>query len=381
MSDPNKRHARHPAATMPISDLLAGMDAAHAAGMVSRRVDPATGRVLFCYTNRCVYDNGWDEFSLLARGLIVHPGEQRVVAMPFPKFFNAGERGGTIPDLPFETFEKVDGSLAIIHHHAGRWRVATKGAFDSSQAAWAEARLTGRETGALVPGTTYLAEAVYPENRIVIRYPEAALVMLAAYRENGEEIPFDELSATAADLGWRMAQRYSYATFADLVTDARTLPATSEGFVLRFVDGLRLKVKGDEYRRIHALISRCTPLAMWDALAAGDDMDAIRRALPEEFWGDFDSIVSILRGQLTTLTDRIEATAAQTEGLSDRDLGLSLATYPEDVRPFLFAWRKAKGRIEGKTRQLLFRAIRPTGNVLPGYVPSYAMNRVMEDAV
>jgi hypothetical protein len=33
-----------------------------------------------------------------------------------------------------------------------------------------------------------------------------------------------------------------------------------------------------------------------------------------------------------------------------------------------------------RTRQTLFRAVRPTGNVLPGYVPSFAMNRVMDEA-
>lgn len=372
---------RHPARDMPFADLLAGMDAAHAAGMVSRKVDRETGRVLFCYTNRCVYDNGWDDFSLMARGLILHPDKQRVVATPFPKFFNAGERGGVIPDMPFETFEKIDGSLAIIHHHAGRWRVATKGAFDSSQAAWAEARLGAQRTSALVPGTTYLAEAIYPENRIVIHYPDAALVMLAAYKESGEEMPFDELMEVSDALGWRTAQRHSYAAFADLVTDARALPATSEGFVLRFSDGLRLKVKGDEYRRIHALISRCTPLAMWDALSAGDDMEAIRRDLPEEFWTDFDAIVGILRGKIQTLANRIDSVAGGTIGTSDKEVGLSLATYPEDVRSFIFPWRKGGGRIDGKASQALFRAVRPTGNMLDGYVPSYAMNRIMEDAV
>lgn len=371
---------------MSFADLLAGMEAAHAAGMVSSRVDAATGRVLYCYTNRCVYDNGWDDYSLLARGLILHPGEGRIVATPFPKFFNAGERGGMIPDISFETYEKLDGSLIIIHHYAGEWHTATKGAFDSSQALWAKSKLDAQHLGVLVPGTTYLAEAIYPENRIVIHYPDAALVMLAAYTESGEEIPFDQLAEVARTLGWRTAQRHFYASFADLVTDARALPATSEGFVVRFtaaghrMDGVRLKVKGDEYRRIHSLIARCTPLAMWEALAAGDDMDAIRRDLPEEFWSDFDAIIDILHGQFQNLIFRIEAEGTRTLGMSDKELGLSLATFPIDVRPFLFPWRKANGHIEGKTRQTLYRAIRPTGNVLSGYVPSYALDRVIEDA-
>jgi RNA ligase len=366
---------------MTFDRLMAGMEAVCATRMARKCVDPATSRVLYCYTNHCVFENAWDEFSLLARGLILHPGERRVVATPFPKFFNVGERGRPIPDLPFETFEKLDGSLAIIHHHDGRWRAATKGAFFSTQAQWVEARLAMQDTAPLQPGTTYLAEAIYPENRIVIHYPEEALVMLAAYREDGAEMSFDELQETAAALGWRTAGRHSYTSFADLVTDAKALPATSEGFVIRFSDGLRLKLKGEEYRRIHALISHCTPLAMWEAMMAGDDMQAIRRDLPEEFYEDFDAIVGILGAKAEGLTAKVAETAARVAHLSDKELGLSLAQHDEDVRPFLFPYRKSGGKIDGRTRQTLFRSFRPNANVLEGYTPSYAMNRVMDEVV
>ena len=232
----------------------------------------------------------------------------------------------------------------------------------------------------MVPGTTYLVEAIYPENRIVIHYPEPALVLLAAYHEDGTEADFTELGDTATALGWRTAVRHTYASFAGLLADAKVLPATAEGFVLRFADGLRLKVKGDEYRRIHALISRCTPLAMWEAMAAGDDMETIRRDLPEEFWDDFDAITSALGDRVSGLTARIETTADELAYLSDKEVGLRLNTLPADVRPFVFAWRKAGNKLDGKGRTSLFRAIRPTGNDLPGYVPSYAMGRVMDDA-
>jgi hypothetical protein len=43
----------------------------------------------------------------------------------------------------------------------------------------------------------------------------------------------------------------------------------------------------------------------------------------------------------------------------------------------VFAIRK--GQVGGKLSANLFRAIRPTGNVLAGYVPSFAMNRATTD--
>ena len=371
---------RHPARLMPFEALMAGLRQARAAGFVHRRVGGGEGLQLYVYTPRCVYEDGWDAFSLLARGLIVDETDRIVVATPFPKFFNVGEKRGEVPDLPFEVFEKLDGSLIIAFHHGGRWRAATKGAFDSEQAVWAQARFNAADLSALVPGTTYLFEAVYPENRMVVRYEEPALVMLAAYDGEGREFGYGEVLATCEALGWRAARRYAFDRIADMAAQVATLPRDDEGFVIRFSDGLRLKLKGAEYRRIHALISRCTPLAVWDMMVAGDDLDAVRRDLPEEFWSDFDDIVRLLSARIAAKEARVAALAASVAHLSDKELGLSLTALPADERPFVFGFRKF-GAITRKSRDALMRAIRPTGNVLEGYTPSYAMGRVLEEAI
>ena len=370
----------HPARRFDFADLQAGLKDAHANRLVYERPGPH-GLLLYVYSERCIYDAAWDDITTTARGLILDPTARRVVATPFPKFFNAGERGQPIPDLPFEAFEKLDGSLIIIFYHAGGWLAATKGAFESDQAKWAQARLAAADLSALVPGTTYLAEATYPENRIVIRYDEAALVLLAAYAEDGSELEFAALHETAGRLGWSVAERHAFTSVSDLFSHAATLPRTREGFVMRFADGLRLKVKGGEYRRIHALISRVTPLALWEALAAGDDMESIRRELPEEFWDDFDQIVRLLQGSVEGTVRRVEDLARGLESVSDKDLGLQLASIERDLRPYIFTYRKRpESLLEGRTRQTLFRTVRPTGNILPGYVPSFAMNRVIDEA-
>lgn len=370
----------HPARLLPFDALSAGLRAASAAGLVYRRREPELGLTLYVYTPRCVYEDGWDEFTLLARGLILDEAAAKVVATPFPKFFNLGERHGAVPDLPFEAFEKLDGSLIICFWHAAKWRAATKGAFASEQAIWAQAMLDGADLGALEPGTTYLFEAIYPENRIVVRYTEPALVLLAAYAPDGQELAYEEVEAAARALNWRAARREHFATIGEMVARAAVLPKDDEGFVIRFANGLRLKLKGAEYRRIHALISRCTPLAMWEAMNAGDDLTAIRRDLPEEFWGDFDDIIRLLSAQVHALEARVAEVAAGVAHLTDKALGLALNTLPADARPYMFAYRK-NGAVTGKARESLMRAIRPTGNVLAGYVPSFVMGRVLEEAI
>jgi putative RNA ligase len=205
------------------------------------------------------------------------------------------------------------------------------------------------------------------------------LVLLAAYREDGAEMDVNDLSQVASRLGWRVAKRHAFASFADLVEHAKLLPMTEEGFVIRFSDGHRLKVKGSEYQRIHSLISRCTPLAMWDAMSAGDDLEAIRRDMPEEFWGDFDAIRSALTARIDGITTKVAATAEGLATATDKEVGLQLKSLDPDVRPLIFGWRKAGGKVDDRAKNILLRMIRPTSNALPGYVPSYAMNRIAEE--
>jgi RNA ligase len=364
---------------MAFDDLWDGLQKAVAEKRVKENVG-ADGLRLYCYSESTVYDRAWDEITVLARGVILDPAAKRIVATPFPKFFNVGERLDSIPDLPFETFEKLDGSLIILFHHKGEWRCATKGSLGSAQAKWAKSWIDGHDLSVLDEGTTYLAEAIYPENRIVVHYADSGLFLLGGYRPDGSELGYAELSSVGSQLGWPVAKRHAFTAVSELLALAKTLPPSEEGFVLRFTDGLRLKVKGDEYCRIHRLVSGLTPLSMWEAMQAGDDLDAVRRQLPEEFWTDFDTIVAILQQHIADLVEAVKVEAEAVAHLPDKEVGLSLDTFPVEVRRFIFPYRKSDGDLmSGRTRDLVYRSVRPDGNRLEGYAPSSAVSRVMAD--
>ena len=86
-----------------------------------------------------------------------------------------------MPNPPFETYDKLDGSLAIIHFAVGKWRAVTKGDLFPAQALWPEVRLDAQDTSAMVPGTTYLAECTGPHARIVVRYRDVSLFLLLGH--------------------------------------------------------------------------------------------------------------------------------------------------------------------------------------------------------
>lgn len=84
---------------------------------------------------------------------------------------------------------------------------------------------------------------------------------------------------------------------------------------------------------------------------------------------------------LSELVAAVKAQADTVAELSDKEVGLRLDTFPAEVRRFIFPYRKAGGDLlAGRTRDLVFRTIRPDGNRLEGYSPSTAMNRVMDEA-
>lgn len=360
----------HPARQVPFADLFAALEAGVRSGAIART--RSANLTLYIYSNRCVYDDMWDEISVLARGIVLDEAAQIVRATPFPKFFNYGERGIVAPPEPFEVYEKLDGSLVILFHDGGRWRVATKGSFDSQQAQWASEWLAPRNLSALTPGTTYLFEAIYPENRIVVRYQDSGLILLGGYDETGHELGRLALAGVAAALDTRLVAMQSGQSLQEVIAEAAGLDRNREGFVIRFASGLRLKLKGAAYRRIHAMLSDTTPLGLWRAMEAGDDLDAFRREIPEEFWADFDTIRSILSMQMDQIIRQVETEFIARAGQSDRELGLDQDALGPTVRPFLFARRK-RGVAwveDAGLRRTLFRIFRPDGNVLPGYQPS-----------
>jgi RNA ligase len=384
----------HPARKMSYDELYRALQFGVAEDMIYEHVGEE-GLRLYCYTEKTVYERLWIPISIMSRGLILDVEKKEVVATPFPKFFNVGEvmaidfpnpldmtrrftSLGNIPNLPFETFEKLDGSLIIIFHHNGRWKCSTKGSLSSDQAKWAEAWLNNINKERLDPTVTYLAEAIYPQNRIVVDYKgKAGLWLLGAYHQNGSETSHAVLELTAEATGLGLVPRYSYDNLGELLALAKTIDCNSEGWVIRFTDGTRLKIKGDEYCRIHRMVSRLTPLAVWEAMRDDVDLQSIRKELPEEFWGDFDNIVMLLSKSMVDLGNKIFQFCEPLKDLTDKEVGLRLHEFPEVIRRFIFPYRKAS-LLAGRSRLNLFEEIRPHRNVLPGYRASSSITQVQE---
>jgi RNA ligase len=247
---------------------------------ISVQKHPAGELYIYNYTPKAQFEKLWDEITLQCRGLILDAGGA-IVARPFPKFFNLEEHAlHEIPHEPFEVYEKMDGSLGILYWLHYQPYIATRGSFDSEQARKATQLLQHRYTDTLPflqKDKTYLFEIIYPGNRIVVDYGQREeLVLLAIIdTQTGQDLPL-------ADIGFPLVKRY------DGIRDIKALKGlvedNREGFVLKFESGFRVKVKFEEYVRLHRILTGVSNKLIWEMLRNNTPLDAILEGVPDEFY-------------------------------------------------------------------------------------------------
>ena len=241
---------------------------------------PTADLYIYNYTPTVQYEGLWDEVTMACRGLILD-GNGAVVARPFKKFFNFGESAAPIaPSEPFEVFEKMDGSLGILYWLHDVPYIASRGSFTSEQALRATHILHTRYAHVytlLDKSKTYLFEIIYPENRIVVDYGSTEDLVLLAIIDN--ESGADE---ALQDIGFQLVAKH------DGVKDIQVLKSlysdNREGFVLKFQNGVRLKVKFEEYVRLHRIVTQISTTDIWEHLKNKLPFDDILDRVPDEFY-------------------------------------------------------------------------------------------------
>lgn len=247
-------------------------DALVADGWLRSQRHPEADLWIYNYTERTQYENHWTPETLMSRGLIVG-ARGEIVARPFRKFFNYGTPQAFIPGERFSVWEKVDGSLGIFYRVENESFVATRGSFTSEQAKVGTQLLRERYM-AYDEGTTPLFEIVYPENRIVVDYGDLHDLILLGCVDNstGRDAPLPDWDGSVAE----EFDHPDIDALADLQQPNR------EGFVVAFESGHRVKVKFEEYVRLHKIVTGINARRVWESLRAGDDLDALLEGVPDE---------------------------------------------------------------------------------------------------
>lgn len=246
---------------------------------VKHETEPYT---IYNYSKECSYSGAWDDITLMCRGLILHNETDEIIARPFKKFFNYEEHIAKNIPIPNGTplvYDKLDGSLGILYFgREGKPYIATRGSFYSEQAIWATQWFRERADSEDFPQElTFLFEIIYPENRIVVDYKGySGLDLLAVVdTKTGNNVILPELTTVG-----KVIEPIPFTSFEELKSRNTK---NSEGFVLFWPEsGARLKLKFEDYVRLHKIITGLSEKGLWEMLRDGKTLDEVLVDIPEE---------------------------------------------------------------------------------------------------
>jgi RNA ligase len=262
---------------------------------------------LIKYSKECQYKRYWNEYTSIARGLILDIVNNRLIALPFPKILNHSEVPSSvwINQQVESVQEKLDGSLGIIYHDGNDWAVATTGSFNSEQGKVC-LNLIQPIKHSFPLNHTILVEIIYPENRIVLDYGnQTKLVYLTSY----DHSTFKEVDHSALFAH----HPYTFPTKTNLLSVLQGLEnQNAEGFMVKFVDGTRLKFKTESYLALHRLLTDITKRKVWDLYALnGYSKTKTLEMYPNEFLKEIleylDKFEFDFQSNLTEVLDNYDA--------------------------------------------------------------------------
>jgi hypothetical protein len=320
-------------------------------GLLIKQTHPTKDLTIWNYTQKVQYEKLWDEVTLQCRGLVTN-SKGEIVARPFKKFFNL-EEIDSLPSGDFKVYEKLDGSLGILFYYEtelsderryniwfnknyetgmerffnpnnlpdydnpyyeptpkkeGEWILASRGSFISEQSIRGTEILKKYNLSPLSHEYTYLFEIIYPSNRIVVDYGEDEKLILLGIVHNtidDFELPLDN-ATFIEETGFEIVKEYNLGDNIHLLKN--TISNDNEGYVLKFNNRpiQRIKIKGDEYVRLHRIITNISNRDIWEYLKEGKPLDELLEKVPDEFYNWVKDTVSDLQNKFDTIKNNVE---------------------------------------------------------------------------
>lgn len=260
------------------------------AGYIKESVSEDGQYVMLKYTKAAMFDQKWNEATVNFRGVLTDREHRKVYARSFSKFFNVSEHEGrpAFPSLPKDEnvvlAKKMDGSLGLIAHVDGENKVYTSGSAQTEDNEIAAEggkilhEITGSSGWKPPKNVTVLAEIISEKNVIVVDYEgRRDLVVLSAVdNRTGKTLPDDEVQKMTE--GFTQVEKIDGGapmSYEDAMS--RPVPSGEEGYVLEFQEsGLRAKVKGEEYKQAHSILTNMSAKSLWRSIDEGEDAQLLK---------------------------------------------------------------------------------------------------------
>lgn len=120
------------------------------------------------------------------------------------------------------------------------------------------------------------------------------------------------------------------------------MSAHEEGFVVRFSDNERVKVKGDAYKLAHRIMTGATFNRVLDAVRAGQ-LDAMIEGVPDEFLGQVKAWKAEIEAKVAEINQQCAQimSIAPTENRKEFALWVQ-ANYPREMHGYLYTYSQGR---------------------------------------
>ena len=258
--------------------------------------------VLLNYTHEAQFGGDFTEVEKACRGLVIRT-DGKIMALCMSKFFNLGEpQCPSLPDEPYTVWEKADGSLGLWWHDGDKWRVNTRGSFDNEYTEFATHWWEEHVDALTFPKHfTVMTEICFDAdpNPRAVNQEEGLYLIAVRDKYSGKDF-------LLAEPTWYESGLYPVKLFnvkIDNLSAMQQEQEGTEGWVVRFDSGFRVKIKTAWYLRLFRAMTALTPKRIRELMMeAGeswidefpDDLRPEAVAIQEEIEQKYRSVLDII---------------------------------------------------------------------------------------
>lgn len=270
-------------------------------GLLMNQFHPYLPLIIWNYTQKVQYEGLWDEITINCRALVTD-FDGKIISKGFSKFWNIEEnRHGATDD--FEVLEKLDGQYIGVFWYNDRLVVNSKGSFTSKFAIEAQVILEEKypkfvdNFKILKDENLTICMELIGFEQIVVSYPESNLIVTGVF-QNGINLGLNYGNVLFGHIP--IVQSYSGLDY----TQIKQLNwENQEGFVVRFSNGQRCKIKFEDYITLHWQMTDNTTGQIWRALMEGNAISEVLNDVPDEFFEKIHSIEREFKNKFTDIEE------------------------------------------------------------------------------
>ena len=285
---------------------------------VSVQKHPTLPLYIYKYSISTPFEKMWNHATMNARGLVLDENGMQYNT-PFEKFFNVEELtqvGLMLPyNISYDVYKKVDGSLIqaffyndkLIYTSSGSLNsifskvgkeIAIEKGYDKLMYQYRKKLLNDN---VVIDGLTFIFELLHPDNKIVINNGNIRDLILLSVRNYNKSVTIDHILNQETLGNFNIIEKVNM-TFDELIKEKfRPDFINEEGFVVVYDNGFRVKIKYEEYFRLHKTISNVNERFVWEFLSTGKDINELGDNIPDETFQSIKDMKKELEDQFNSI--------------------------------------------------------------------------------